>query len=303
MMSSDSPPPHHHRFGISELLIALGINILFALNLIAVKVVVDASAPFTAAALRMSIVALLCLPALRLIKGRSLALAAYGVLNGGLFLLILNLAMANATNVSALAIAGQLGVPFTLLLGAIVFGERLSPVRILGVILAMVGVAVLGFDPAIASELKAVAIIVFSALCWAVGALVQRRLSGVTVMNTQAWNGTMATLVLVPFAFWFEPDAIARIPQMPTLPMAWLAFSCVGSTIIGQGGLAWLLQRHPLSTVMPLMLAAPVMSAIFASLYFHTPFTIGRIVGGLIALAGVTILTFSAPKAVPPPMD
>jgi drug/metabolite transporter (DMT)-like permease len=51
------------------------------------------------------------------------------------------------------------------------------------------------------------------------------------------------------------------------------------------------------------MLSAPVMSAILASLYFHTPFTIGLIVGGLIALAGVTILTFSAPKSVPPPMD
>jgi drug/metabolite transporter (DMT)-like permease len=303
MMSPDSSSPQHHRFGVGELLIIFGINILFALNLIAVKVVVDASAPFTAAAMRMSIVALVCLPTLRLVKGRTLALAAYGVLNGGLFLLILNLAMANATNISALAVAGQLGVPFTLLLGVIVYGEKLSPVRIIGVILALAGVVVLGFDPAIATELKAVGIIVISAFCWAVGALIQRKLSGVSVMNTQAWNGLMAMPVLVPFAFWFEPDAIARIPQMPALPLAWLAFSCVGSTIIGQGGLAWLLQRHPLSTVMPFMLSAPVMSAILASLYFHTPFTIGLIVGGLIALAGVTILTFSAPKSVPPPMD
>jgi O-acetylserine/cysteine efflux transporter len=238
-----------------------------------------------------------------MIKGQTAALAAYGVLNGGLFLLIMNLAMANATNISALAIAGQLGVPFTLLLGVIIFGERLSPVRILGVVLAMAGVAVLGFDPAIAMELKAVAIMIVSAFCWAIGAMVQRKLSGVSVMNTQAWNGMMATLVLVPFAFWFEPDAIARIPQMPALPLSWLAFSCVGSTILGQGGLAWLLQRHPLSTVMPFMLAAPVMSAIIAALYFQTPFTIGLIVGGLIALAGVTILTFSAPKSIPPPME
>jgi O-acetylserine/cysteine efflux transporter len=294
---------HPTRFGAFELLVALMINLLFAINLIAIKVVVEAAAPFSASALRMTIVFLLCAPALRFVKGKTIALAAYGAMNGGLFLLLLNVALNSADNVSALAIAGQLSVPFSLLLGVIIFGERLSPIRIGGIVLALAGVAVLSFDPAIAKELIGILLMVLAAFVWALGALLQRRLTGVSVLNTQAWNGLMGAAVLAPFALWFEPDVIRQLPDMPTTAQAWLAFSCIGSTIIGQGALAWLLQRHPISTVTPLMLLAPVMSAGIASIYFGTPITVAMIIGTSIAVAGVVIIALTAPKAVPPPLD
>lgn len=294
---------HPTRFGAFELLVALMINLLFAINLIAIKVVVEAAAPFSASALRMTIVFLLCAPALRFVKGKTIALAAYGAMNGGLFLLLLNVALNSADNVSALAIAGQLSVPFSLLLGVIIFGERLSPIRIGGIVLALAGVAVLSFDPAIAKELIGILLMVLAAFVWALGALLQRRLTGVSVLNTQAWNGLMGAAVLAPFALWFEPDVIRQLPDMPTTAQAWLAFSCIGSTIIGQGALAWLLQRHPISTVTPLMLLAPVMSAGIASIYFDTPITVAMIIGTSIAVAGVVIIALTAPKAVPPPLD
>jgi O-acetylserine/cysteine efflux transporter len=295
--------PHHERFGAFEYLVILFINVSFALNMIAIKVVVDATSPFTASSLRMAIVFLLCAPALRFVRGKTLALAAYGAVNGGLFLLLLNAALTQASNVSALAIAGQLSVPFSLLLGALIYRERLSLKRMGGVALALLGVGVLGFDPAIANEVAGVLIMISAAFTWAVGALIQRGLSGVTAMNSQAWNGLMGALVLAPFAIWMEPDVIAHIPDMQPLPMAWLAFSCIGSTILGQGSLAWLLQRHPISTVTPLMLAAPVLAALLASLYFGTRITPAMIVGGVIALTGVIVIARTAPKAVPPPLD
>ena len=64
-------------------------NILFALNVIAMKVVVDASAPLLSVALRMGVVFLICAPALRVLPGRTGWLMLYGFLNGGLFLLLL----------------------------------------------------------------------------------------------------------------------------------------------------------------------------------------------------------------------
>lgn len=294
---------HPNRFGAFELLVALMINLLFAVNLIAIKVVVEAAAPFSASALRMAIVFLLCAPALRFVKGKTIALAAYGAMNGGLFLLLLNVALNSADNVSALAIAGQLSVPFSLLLGVLIFGERLSPIRVGGIVLALAGVAVLSFDPAIAKELIGMFLMVLAAFVWALGALLQRRLTGVSVLNSQAWNGLIGAVVLAPFAYWFEPEVIRHLPDMPANAQAWLAFSCIGSTIIGQGALAWLLQRHPISTVTPLMLLAPVLSATIASVYFKTPITVAMIIGTTIALAGVAIIAFTAPKSVPPPLD
>jgi O-acetylserine/cysteine efflux transporter len=294
---------HPSRFGAFELLVVLLINLLFAVNLIAIKEVVEASAPFSASALRMTIVFLFCAPALRFVRGKTVLLAAYGAMNGGVFLLLLNMALNSADNVGALAIAGQLSVPFSLLLGVMVFGERLSPARLAGVALALLGVAVLGFDPAIAKELNGMLLMVLAAFVWALGALLQRRLMGVTVLNTQAWNGLMGAAVLIPFALWFEPGVVRQLPDMPTAAQGWLAFSCIGSTIIGQGAFAWLLQRHPIATVTPLMLLAPVLSAGIASFYFNTPIALAMIIGTAIALVGVAIIALTAPKSVPPPID
>ena len=281
------------RFGPAGMILALLVNVMFALNVIAMKVVVDATAPLLSVALRMGTVFLLCAPAIRLLPGRTGWLALYGFLNGGLFLLLLNLALFMATNVGALAIAGQLSVPFSLLLGALLLGEKLNGRKIAGVILAFAGVAALVFDPHVLTEVPAILVMASAAMIWGGATLVQRKLVGVSVMNGQAWNGLMGVATLAPFALMFERPAIAGLAHVGWVPVAWFAFTCLGSTIIGQGALAWLLQRYPISTIMPLMLAAPVMSTVFASLYFGTPITAVMIGGGTLALIGVAIIALS----------
>jgi O-acetylserine/cysteine efflux transporter len=278
------------RFGPGAVTLAMFVNLMFALNIVAMKVVVDATAPFTSVALRMGIVFLCCAPALRRVPGRTGWLALYGAINGGLFLLVLNFALMMADNVGALAIAGQLSVPFSLLLGALLLRETLSPVRIAGVAIAFAGVAMLVFDPAIAREVPAVLTMAAAAMLWGLGTLVQRRLDGVSVMNSQAWNGLMGAAILLPFALLLERPAIAGLTQIGWRPAAWLAFSCLGSTIAGQGALAWLLQRHPIGSVMPLMLLSPVLATMFASAYFGTAITPIMVMGGLVALVGVALL-------------
>lgn len=277
-------------FGPAGLAAALLVDVMFALNVIAMKVVVDATAPFLSVALRMGAVFLLCAPAFRPVPGRNRMLMLYGLLNGGLFLLLMNVALAMATNVGALAIAGQLSVPFSLVLGALIFGERLSRRKMAGVLLAFAGVALLVFDPHIVSEIPAVLVMSAAAMTWGGGTLIQRRLGGIGVMNIQAWNGLMGMVVLAPFALMLERPVIAGLGHVGGDAIGWFAFSCVGSTVVGQGALAWLLQRFPISTVMPLVLASPVMATIFASLYFRTPITPMMVAGGLLALVGVAIV-------------
>ncbi|KAK0345772.1 hypothetical protein LTR94_009355 [Friedmanniomyces endolithicus] len=293
---ADGGPMANHRFGPGGMALALLVNIMFALNVIAMKEVVDATAPLLSVALRMGTVFLICAPALRPLPGRTGWLMLYGFLNGGLFLLLLNLALFMATNVGALAIAGQLSVPFSLLLGALLLGERLNRRKIVGVLLAFVGVVALVFDPHILAEVPAVLVMASAAMVWGGATLVQRKLTGVSVMNGQAWNGLMGAAVLAPFALIFERPAIAGLAHVGWVPTGWFAFSCLGATVLGQGTLAWLLQRYPISTIMPLMLASPVMSTVFASLYFGTPITVGMIAGGTVALLGVTIIAFSSDR-------
>ena len=282
--------PSAPHFGPSGIAVALLINAMFALNVTAMKVVVDASAPLTAAAARMTVVGLLCLPWLRRAPGQTRWLMLYGLINGGMFLLLMNMALRLASNLGPLAIAGQLGVPSSLLLGAMLLRERLRPMRLVGVALAFAGVAVLVFDRRVASEIPAVLVMAAASFLWGAGTLVQRKLGGIPALTTQAWNGAIGALALLPFALLLEPTGLARFAAMRAVPMGWFAFSCLGSTLVGQGLLACQLQRHSIAHVMPLMLVSPVIATLFASAYFHTPITLLMVLGLLVSMAGVAVI-------------
>ncbi len=286
-----SSPPQAPGLSARDLVVAAAMNLMWGLNLIAVKMAVDLVAPLTAAWLRQTMVLIICLPALRIIPGRMRELVTLGVLSGGIFYIFVNFSMRVSDNIGALAIAGQLGAPFSLILAVIFLKERIQKYRIVGMALSFSGVVLLVFDPAAVDEEMGLLLTAASALIWAICSLIQRRLAGVPVLTIYAWVGFIGTLVLFPIACWFEPESVRSVPNLPLSTLGWLLFSALGSTVIGQGAMSFLLQRHPISTVVPLSLMAPVIAVIAASLYFHTRLTPIMMVGGVIVMAGVAIVT------------
>lgn len=284
-------------FGPRDIVVAIMMNVLWGLNIIAVKMAVEATGPFTAAMLRQAVVFTVCASALRIVPGRMRELLGLGVLSGGVFYLFINWSLAAADNVSALAIAGQLGVPFSLILAVVFLGERIRIARIGGMALSFLGVVLLVFDPAVGEEALGIALTACGSFVWALSSLIQRRLGGVPVLTIYAWMGLVGTLVLLPVTLWQEGDVVRALPGLPLRDFGWIAFSGIGSTICGHGAMSWLLQRHPITSVVPLTLLAPVISVIVASLFFATPLTPIMIAGGLIALVGVAIVTIRTARA------
>ena len=279
------------RFGPRDLAVALAINLVWGLNIIAVKMSVNLVPPFTAALLRQAMVLVVCLPWLRVVPGRMRDLIALSMVIGGAFFAIVNLSLVVTQNIGALAIAGQLGAPFSLILAIIFLGERIGPIRIAGMALAMSGCGLLVFDPMAAREISGLLLTVFASLLWATGSLLQRRLIGVGIPTMYAWVGLGGTIVLAPLALFFERPVMTGAVTIPTVAFAWIAFSALGSTLIGSGGMAWLLQRHSVSTVIPVTLGAPVVGVLASSLVFGNPLTPVMVLGGVIAMAGVAIVT------------
>lgn len=291
-----STPPV--RFGPRDIAVAVLMNTLWGLNIIAAKMAVDTIEPLTAAWLRQVVVLIVCLPFLRLLPGRMRDLLSLGVLTGALFFVAINLSLMVATNVSALAIAGQLGVPFSMLLAVFVLKEKIGPWRIFGVALSLLGVGVLVFDPRVADDLLGIVLMASSSLIWASSSLIQRRLKGVPILTMYAWISLVGTIMLGLIAVTFETDAVFSLGDVPLATFGWVAFSGIGSTLIGHGSMTWLLQRHPISKVTPLTLLAPVISVIAASLFFSTPITPIMILGGVIALLGVAVVSIRSGQAV-----
>lgn len=283
--------------GAQDFLIAGVMNLMWGFNLIAVKMAVDLISPLTAALLRQVIVLIICLPALKIMPGRMRELLLLGLLSGGLFYIFVNFSLAVSNNISALAIAGQLGVPFSLILAIIFLKERVHKVRIAGMALAFLGVVLIVFDPAAIDEEAGIALTAAGSLIWAICSLIQRRLVGVPVLTIYAWVGLVGSIVLLPITYLVEPEGLMNVPHIPLSALGWILFSALGSTVIGQGAMSLLLQRHPVSAVVPLTLLTPVLSVIFSAYYFRTPLTPVMIIGGLIVMAGVAIVTIRTAQA------
>lgn len=279
-----------------HLALILLIDLVWAFNIVAVKLAVEDAQPLTAVALRYAIVLVACLPWLRWQTGRMGLILATGLLAGALFMGLGGLSFALAENVSALAIAGQLGVPFSLLLAVLIYRERIRWPRITAVMLCFAGVAVMGFDPRIADESIALWLTVAASLAWAGGNLLFRKLAGIPVLTIHAWLALVSVPVLVAASLVFEPGALAQVPQLKTSTWAWLAYSALGSSLLGHGGMTWLFQRYPVSIVSPLTLPTPLLSVIIAVIAFGTPITVEMVIGGVLTLAGVAIITLRTAK-------
>ncbi|PZN94254.1 MAG: EamA/RhaT family transporter [Alphaproteobacteria bacterium] len=274
-----------------HLALILFIDVIWAFNIVAVKEAVTSAEPITAVALRYGIVLLATLPWLRWLPGRMPTVISTGFVAGALFMGLGGLSFALADNISALAIAGQLGVPFSLLLAVLIYKETIRWPRITAVVLCFAGVAVMGFDPAIAHESVALWLTVGASLAWASGNLLFRKLQGVPVLTIHAWLALVSVPVLVVASLVFEPGALARVPALPASTWGWLAYSALGASLLGHGGMSWLFQRYPVSTVSPLTLPTPLLSVIIAVIVFGTPVTIQMIIGGALTLVGVAIIT------------
>lgn len=283
-------------FASNDLIAIVLINLTWGLNIVAVKLSVDLIAPYTAAFLRQAIVFVLCLPWLRFMPGRMPILLTLGALAGACFYIPLNLALSLADNPAAIAIAGQLGAPFALILSIVFLGDRIGLPRLAGIVMTFAGVMLIAFDPGAADEIPALLLTVVSAFFWAISSLLQRKLSGVPVLVLYAWVGLMGSALLAPMAMLYEPKAMSNLAAIPPVAMAAIAFSAVCSTIIGQGGMAWLLQRHPISAVIPYTLVSPVVSVIASAAFLGTAVTGMMVLGGIIVLAGVAIVTIRTAK-------
>ena len=273
------------------------VDCIWAFNLVAVKLAVTAVAPITAVMLRYVILLAVCLPWLRWLPGRMGTILLTGVVAGAVFMGLGGLSFALATNLAALAIAAQLGVPFSLLLAILIFRERIHWPRMAAIALSFAGVAIMGFDPDIFNEWLAVLLTLVAALAWAAGNLLFRKLKGVPVLTIHAWLALISVPVLAVGSLVFEPGALATVPGLRWDTWGWLTYSAIGASLIGHGSMSWLFQRYPVSVVSPLTLPTPVLSVIVAVVVFGTPVSLQMVAGGILTLAGIAIITLRTARA------
>lgn len=267
------------------------VQFLWGGNFVVSKLALEELPPLLFMAMRFGVISLLLLPFLRWHSGQmryvfSIALAG-GALHFGLMILSLD----RAGDVAPIAIAIQLGVPFATLLSVIFLKERLGIWRISALAIAFSGIVVIGFDPEVFRYGVALVLATAAAFTWALMAMLMRKVRGVAVYDMQGWIALMTWPVLLVWSLAVEPDPLGTIAQAGVIGWGGLAYTVIAVSLIGHAGLYWIVQRHEITSMAPILLLAPVIGALGGVIVLGDVLTWRMVVGGGMTLAGVLVIT------------
>ncbi|WP_439817459.1 DMT family transporter [Zavarzinia sp. CC-PAN008] len=270
--------------------LVLIVNTMWGLNFLVVKFGLAELPPILFSALRFCGLALCLLPFLKPVPGQMRLIVAIAVLAGALHFGLVFYGLAHS-DVSSAAIALQLNLPFMTILSVVLLGERIRWRRILGIVLAFSGVMAMGFDPHAFDHVGPLLICVAAAFSIALGTILMRIVRDVNAFQMQSWIAAISGPALLAMSFALETDQGPVLAAASWTTWGLVAFTIIGTSLIGHGGMFYLIQRYPVTTMAPLTLLAPVIGVVSGIVVLHEPLTTQIATGIVLTMAGLAIIT------------
>ncbi|MEU1985131.1 EamA family transporter [Nocardia sp. NPDC019395] len=288
-------------------LLALTVILLWGLNFLAIRVGLDHLPPFFFAALRFAVIAV---PALLFIPRppvRMRWILLYGTGFGILQFAFLFTAMRIGMPTGLASLVLQSSAPFTVILGALLLRERLRPVQIAGLCVAVAGMALIGWNQFAHASLLPVLLTLAGGFGWALGNIGTRQATvetpSVNPLHLTLWITTVPVLPLLAISFiWEGPatgvGALANTFTADGWPaLAALAYTALIATVIGSGLWTYLMSRYSAGSVAPLSLLVPVVGFTAAWIFLGETPAPASLLGGAVVIAGAFAATAGARKA------
>jgi O-acetylserine/cysteine efflux transporter len=189
----------------------------------------------------------------------------------------------------------QIQAVFTAAVAFVALGERPSRTKVVGMGVALAGIAVAAVDEGTSGPLGAFALVIGAAACWGVSNVLTRKAAPPDALNFMVWVSTVPVLPLLALSLLLEGpsrdyDALRALDWQGAGTVVYVAWI---TTVFGFGAWGWLLRRHPASTVAPFSLLVPVFGMSSAALFLGESVSGPRwcatalLVGG-VGLASVT---------------
>ncbi|MFD8303072.1 EamA family transporter [Streptomyces sp. NPDC059690] len=171
----------------------------------------------------------------------------------------------------------QIQAVFTAAVAFVALGERPSRTKVVGMGVALAGIAVAAVDEGTSGPLGAFALVIGAAACWGVSNVLTRKAAPPDALNFMVWVSTVPVLPLLALSLLLEGpsrdyDALRALDWQGAGTVVYVAWI---TTVFGFGAWGRLLRRHPASTVAPFSLLVPVFGMSSAALF------LGESVSGL----------------------
>lgn len=271
--------------------LAVLVTALWGVNFVVIEVGLDHFPPLLFCALRFLVAALPAVflvgpprVAWRWILGVGLAL---GVAKFGLLFIGMHEGM--PAGLSSLVL--QIQAVFTALFAAVVLGERPGRRRLLGMAVALAGIAVAAVDEGTSGPLIGFVLVVAAAAFWGVSNVLTRKAAPPDALNFMVWVSLVPVLPLLGLSLMFEgarPDlhALSRLDWAGVGAIVYVAWV---TTVFGFGVWGFLLRTYDASTVAPFSLLVPVFGMSSAALVLGEGISAPRWLAAALLVGGVAL--------------
>ncbi|MFF0432021.1 EamA family transporter [Streptomyces sp. NPDC004327] len=278
----------------AHIALAALVAAVWGVNFVVISIGLDHFPPLLFSALRFLVAALPAVffvgrpkVAWKWIAGVGLAL---GVAKFGL--LFTGMSLGAPAGLSSLVL--QIQAVFTALFAFLALGERPGRTKLLGMGVALAGIAVAAVDETSAhggtsGALTGFALVIAAAVCWGVSNVLTRKAAPPDPLNFMVWVSTVPVLPLLGLSLLIEGpekdlDALRALDWTGAGVIVYVAWI---TTVFGFGAWGWLLRRHPASSVAPFSLLVPVFGMSSAALFLGEPVSPLRWCAAALLVGGV----------------
>lgn len=293
-------------------LLAIAVAVMWGVNFLAVHATIQHFPPLFAAALRFAVLAV---PTMLFVpwpgvKLRWLIGFGLGFGTGHFALLFVAMHIGMPTGLASLVL--QSSAPFTVLLGAVLLRERITPIAASGIGLAVLGMTIIGWQRAEHAALLPMILTVLAALSWAGGSLCNRKgfaeptRGPVNPLHFTLWMSVVPPVPMYALSLTFEGpsagwQALAGLGSPEGLVgLGGLVYIVLIGTIAGSGLWSTLMSRNPAGVVAPFSLLVPIVGMTAAFLVLGERPTAIEVAAGGIVIIGVLLGSMSWTRQVRP---
>jgi len=277
---------------IRDISLLVLVCLIWGFNFVAAAQGMEHFSPTVFMTLRFLAVLLVMLPFLRLPPNDQwLRLILVCLCIGALHFTLLFWALSLSGDITSIAIIQQTYIPLSVLLAVGFLGERVGWRTMTAIAVAFAGVVVLSFDPLIFNQLNVLLLALLAAIAQALGSVFMRGIKGVGALNFQGWTAVISLPLLMVTSLLLEGGQLESIRTASWLDWSSVAYSGLVSSIVGYGLFFLLVQRHPVSTVIPYMLLMPLFAVLFGVLIWGDRPGLKLLMGGALVLGGILIIS------------
>jgi O-acetylserine/cysteine efflux transporter len=279
---------------VSHLLIALIVMILFGSSYPIGKIGLGMDmSPFQFATIRIFVMMIILLPFLKLTtltKENFRYVMSYGLLMGVGLYPLMYLALLYTESTSSIILVMQFSIPIGVLLGSVVLKENVSHQRWYLIMLILIGMALICFEPTVFKKPVALIFGFIAAVCYGIASMISRKIANFSAIEVNGWMAVIGLPVILIASLLFDTRGLNELFQFSWQDYLPAIFSGVVISCGAQILMLWLYKHYDVQVVLPLYSLFPVFGVLLTVLMLQEQVSMMIIIGGLIVISGNYLL-------------